>query len=236
VAPAAQAPVPTGLPPIAPTATSKKPDDTSSKDVGSADSEDNGSEDGPDSPKAAKYPMIPIALGVLSLGLLVGVIVLWNMVSSRDTSLQGDKNRMAQQQLEMDQLLRQIETDKVALAKLQQEGSTVRTEATKDRTALDKLKAETAELQIEAEKLRAKATDFETQMTQAQVTAIKRQGEVEIANTKTKVAIAQLNNATADAQLTETQLTKARLEQAALQVKLDTTERQLAFLQKTKGK
>jgi len=235
-APTTPAPAPTGLPPVAPAPSKEKTDDSSAKDTGSADSEDNGSEEGPSSQKETKRPILPIALGGLALVLLVGVVVLWSQVSSRDTDLQGNKNRMAQQQIEMDLLLRQIQTDKVELTKQKLESSTVRTEATQDRTALDKLKGETAELQLEAEKLRAMATDFETQMAQAQVTAIKRQGEVEIANTKTKVAITQLNNATAEAQLTEEQLTKARLEQAALQLKLDATERQLAFLQKTKVK
>jgi chromosome segregation ATPase len=173
--------------------------------------------------------LLAIALGALSVLLLVIIFALWSRVGSRDDTISQIKNRSDQLQVDTIQLQSQVAEDKVARGVLQKHMDDAQAASISDKADSDKANAASVELQRTLDKTRIIATDFQSQMENAKVASIKHQGEVDIAQAQTAVMQIQLNKATADTGQLQAQL-------ADLRGRFEASEAMVAQLEKAKAK
>jgi len=124
-------------------------------------------------PAPPRSPVLAIALGALSVLLLVIIFALWSRVGSRDDTISQIKNRSDQLQVDTIQLQSQVAEDKVARGVLQKHMDDAQAASISDKADSDKANAASVELQRTLDKTRIIATDFQSQMENAKVASIK---------------------------------------------------------------
>src|ERR1700678_4199334 len=95
-------------------------------------------------PAPARNPFVSIALGVLSVILLIVAVALWMKLGVRDEAITQNKNRSDQVQADTDVLRAQLDESKAATAALQKKMDETKAAADQSKAELDKVVASSA--------------------------------------------------------------------------------------------